>query len=105
MSFDPLRPFDLLKLPPGNFPENSSLFDPLLNTTRELAELKGLTLAMKNPMLVMSPAVIQESVASSGIEAIHSTVLEALQGELFPIAEQREPDKEILRYRDAVYWG
>jgi Fic family protein len=105
MSFDPTRPFDLPKLPPGRFPEKSSIFDQLLNATRELAELKGLTLAMKNPMLVMSPAVIQESVASSGIEAIHSTVLEALQGELFPVAEQREPDKEILRYRDAMYWG
>jgi len=48
---------------------------------------------------------MKEAVASSNIENINTTIEEALQGQLFPESEQRKPDKEVLRYRDAILWG
>ena len=53
----------------------------------------------------MSPAIIRESVASSNIENINTTLAEVLQWQLFPEAEQRLPDKEVLRYHTAMDWG
>ncbi len=49
--------------------------------------------------------MIRESVASSNIENINTTLAEVLQWQLFPEAEQRAPDKEVLHYREAMYWG
>jgi Fic family protein len=53
----------------------------------------------------MAPTVIRESVASSNIENINTTLAEVLQWQLFPESEQRQPDKEVLRYREALLWG
>ncbi|MCX6143136.1 MAG: Fic family protein, partial [Ignavibacteriales bacterium] len=65
----------------------------------------GYSRALPNPMLLLSPAVLRESVASSNIENINTTVEQVLQMQLFPEAEQKKPDKEVLHYRDAVHWG
>ncbi len=43
--------------------------------------------------------------ASSNIENINTTLADVLQWQLFPETEQRQPDKEVLRYRDAMAWG
>ncbi|MBI5399989.1 Fic family protein [Candidatus Saganbacteria bacterium] len=56
-------------------------------------------------LLLLSPAILRESIASSEIENIHTTMIEVLQNQLFPEKEQRETDKEVLRYRDAILWG
>jgi len=58
-----------------------------------------------NPMLLLSPAIIRESVASSGIENINTTVEKVLEQQLFPETEQKIENKEVLRYRDAILWG
>jgi Fic family protein len=77
----------------------------LLQARTELAELKGFAHALPNPMLLMSPAILREAVASSNIENINTTILDALQMQLFPEANQRKADKEVLRYREAALWG
>lgn len=107
MSFDPTRPFDLPALPP-EIPVIQDLeVLSLLKVARiELAELKGFSAAMPNSFILMAPlTIVQESVASSEIEAIHTTVEQAFQQELFPELERRDADREVLRYRDAVSWG
>lgn len=71
----------------------------------ELAELKGYSAAIPNPMLLLSPTLIRESVASSEIENIHTTVESVLQQALFPANERRNADKEVLRYSEAIRWG
>ena len=70
----------------------------------ELAELKGYSAAIPNSML-LSPTLIRESVASSEMESIHTTVESMLQQALFPAAEQRSADKEVLRCSEAIRWG
>jgi len=105
MSFKANIPFALPILPPAISLEEAGLNRLLLQARTELAELKGFAHALPNPMLLMSPAIMREAVASSNIENIHTTIAKALQMQLFPEAQQRQPDKEVLRYREAVLWG
>jgi Fic family protein len=85
--------------------KHDQFVDVMLKTRTELGELNGYSYSLPNPLLLLSPAVIKESVASSSIENINTTMEEALQAQLFPEAEQKKPDKEVLRYRDAIMWG
>jgi Fic family protein len=105
MKFNPEEPFPLPNLPPEADLSNRTFADDLLAARVELAELKGYTELLPNPLLLISPAVLRESIASSEIENIHTTILDALQMQLFPEAERRENDKEVLRYRDALMEG
>jgi Fic family protein len=105
MKFDPEKPFDLPILPPALNFRHEEFFDILMKTRTELGELNGYSYTLPNPILLLSPTVLKESVASSNIENINTTMEEALQAQLFPDAEQKKPDKEVLRYRDAIQWG
>ncbi len=105
MSFDPTYPHRLAPLPPQLAITNSDFGDLLLKARVELAELKGACGQIPNPLLLIAPVVIRESVASSNIENINTTLADVLQWQLFPEAEQRHPDKEVLRYREAMNWG
>jgi Fic family protein len=105
MSFDPTYPHQLAPLPQKAAIANTDFGDLLLKARVELAELKGATNQVPNPLLLMSPSIIRESVASSNIENINTTLADVLQWQLFPEAEQRPPDKEVLRYHTAMTWG
>ena len=105
MSFDPTYPYHLALLPPKQAVANSDFGDLLLKARVELAELKGACGQIPNPLLLIAPVVIRESVASSNIENINTTLADVLQWQLFSEAEQRHPDKEVLRYREAMNWG
>ena len=105
MSFDPTYPHPLAPLPPIPALSNAAFGDLLLKARVELAELKGACGQIPNPFLLTSPAAIRESVASSNIENINTTLSDVLQMRLFPEAEQRPPDKEVLNYQAALNWG
>jgi len=105
MEFTPTKPHKLQLLPPSIDFKDPKFTSALLKAQSALAELKGYSFAMPNPLLLLSPAILRESLASSEIENIHTTLIDVLQNQLFPEAEQRESDKEVLRYRDAVLWG
>jgi len=105
MSFDVTYPFLVSNLPPPLDFKDDDLIDLLLKARTQLGELNGYAFAMPNPLLLLSPAIIRESVASSNIENIYTTVERVLQQQLFPEVQQREPDKEVLHYRDAIMWG
>lgn len=105
-NFDPQIPFDLPKLPPLEVDFNSPKYlKKLIKARAELAELKGYCEGLPNPLLLLSPAVIKDAVASSEIENIVTTMLEVLQNQVIEESEQRQPDKEVLRYREAVLFG
>ncbi len=99
------KPYHLAPLPPKINWKSSAFSDILLKARVELAELKGYSATVPNAMLLVSPAVIKESVASSSIENINTTLMGVLQNQMFLADEQHGPDKEVLRYRDAVLWG
>ncbi len=105
MSFSAAYPFKLPLLPPNIKLKTDQLNNLILKARTEIAELKGYMYAMPNPFLLMSPTILQESVASSNVENINTTVEEVLQQQLFPESEQKQPDKEVLHYRDAMLYG
>ncbi len=105
MNFDPTQPFKVPLLPPEFNFRQEQIFSVLLKARTELGELNGYSFSIPNPLLLLSPAIIRESVASSNIENINTTVEQVLQMQLFPEVEQKPPDKEVLRYREAIYWG
>lgn len=53
----------------------------------------------------MSMAVAKESVESSKIEDIHTTVENVLEKQILPENEIKGVAKEVLRYREAMHFG
>jgi Fic family protein len=105
MTFDPIRPFKLPPLPPVLNFKDERFVDVLLKTRTELGELNGYLHSVPNPMLLLSPTILRESVASAEIENINTTIDQVLQMQIFPETEQRPADKEVLRYSQAIHWG
>lgn len=106
MSFSATKPFDLPFLPTYQPFESDAITNSLLLQARtELAELKGYSIALPNPMLLLSPAILKEAVASSEIENINTTIERVLQQQLFPEYEQKIENKEVLRYKEAIVHG
>lgn len=106
MNFNPNKPFnDLPGLPPGINFRDPDLLDLLIKARTQLGELKGYSFSLPNPMLLLSPAILKESLASSEVENIHTTMIQVLEGQVFSEEERMKPDKEVLRYRDAIMWG
>jgi Fic family protein len=105
-AFAPERPYLPLPLPPAgiDWAAVPGLNAQLLRAHRYLGELNAHTLYLKNPSLLLSTAVIRESISSSRIENIRTTVAEVLQKRLLPDNERSEVDKEVLRYNAAI-WG
>lgn len=105
MSYDPTYPHDLSLLPPQGKFDSKKITNLVIQARAELGELNGYSFGMPNPLLLLSPAIIKESLASSEIENINTTIIDVLENQLFPEAEQHKPDKEVLRYRNAVFAG
>lgn len=105
MTFDPTKPFELPPLPPKTDLETIAILKALKDASREVAELKGYCSNVLNPMILMSMAMRKESVESSKIENIHTTVESVLEAEIDPKTESKGPEKEVLRYREAILWG
>jgi Fic family protein len=84
---------------------NTQFTNLLLQARTELAELKGYSIALPNPMLLLSPAILKEAVDSSEIENINTTIERVLQQQLFPAAEQKIENKEVIRYKEAIIFG
>ncbi|MEP7234389.1 MAG: Fic family protein [Ignavibacteriota bacterium] len=105
MSFHATYPFKLPPLPPNIEAFDENFIKLLIDARTELAELKGYSRVMPDPMLLLSPTILRESVASSSIENINTTVAEVLQAQLFPETERPETNKEVLRYREALLNG
>ena len=99
------KPHALKKLPPQELFLNDDILRELLQARAQIAELKGYCLDYPNPLLLLSPAIIKESLASSEIENIHTTLIDVFQNSLLPESERRQADKEVLRYHEAIMYG
>jgi Fic family protein len=105
MSFHPGHPYQLSDLP-GKFDiDNKEFHGALLKAHSSLAELKGCCRFHMHPLLLLSPTVLREAVASSEVEGIHTTVAAALQYQLFPESRRDDSNRKVWNYRDALIWG
>jgi Fic family protein len=109
MTYNKEYPYNDLPLVPPVQSLHSSLFsDALIKARAEIAELKGYLHSMPiDPMLIISPSILRESLASSEIENIHTTLADVLQAQLLfeDSTTGSGADKEVLRYRSALMWG
>jgi Fic family protein len=105
MSFHPTQAFPLPELPPQADILQRRLLPWMLKARTELGELKGYSHSLSNPQLLLSPAILRESVASSSIENINTTLQSILEQQMLSSTEQKPENKEVLRYRDAVIYG
>ncbi|RMD63755.1 Fic family protein, partial [Candidatus Parcubacteria bacterium] len=107
MTFDRDRPFnDLPPLPPrGVDLETVPVLKHALSASRALAELKGAGALIPNQRILLTGIVMQEARLSSEIENIVTTndeLYQAMASERLPASPHT---KEVLRYREALWFG
>ncbi len=105
MDFNPVYPHNLEMLPPKVALETPLILKALNSASREVGELKGYCASVPEPRVLMSAVITKEAVESSGIEAIITTVESVMESQVIPRSEQKPPEKETIRYREAVYWA
>jgi len=105
MAFDPRTPYnELPPLPPRADVETKAVLRKAVSASRAVAELKGLGATLPNQAMLVNSLVVQEAQASSEIENIVTTNDALFQA----ITAQSGADpatKEVLRYREALWFG
>ncbi len=105
MSFDPLKPHNLANLPPAFDYKTDAVWVALSNARAELAELKGYSSKLHNPMALLFLIMLEEAVESNRIEDIHTTVESALKSQIEKESNKGGPEKERENYNEALSWG
>lgn len=107
--YSPTQPFDLKNLPPliklTDHPDLNSLFTKVTKAQKAISELKGSLSNIDNPDILLNSLYLQESISSSAVENIHTTIESALEDETKPERERSQANKEVLRYREALFAG
>ncbi len=105
-AFDPRKPFNALPhLPPKYDFDQVALLKQVNLSNIALSKLDALATKLPNLFLLMHPLLVRESVASSGIENINTTVREVFEAEVLPEKQQKGAAKEVLHYREAMLKG
>ena len=103
------NPFELPKLPPRlNIQEHPRFMEIMKlhnNAQKNVSELNGALREIKNPNIFLSLFYLQESISSSAVENIHTTIESALEDEFMPETERQGANKEIFKYREALLTG
>lgn len=106
---DTPAPFFPEKLPLNNINDfilNPYMVDKMVEAASSMGTYKGFLYNTPNPMLLISPLLIQESVLSSKLEGTHATLEDFLNyeaGNKTPI--EVDEMMEIANYRKALYFA
>lgn len=107
--YNPSHPYDLPLLPPplklSKHPKIEKFFEITTNAQKAISELKGALSNIENPEILLNPLYLQESISSSAVENIHTTIESALEDGTKPEMERSESNKEVLNYREALFAG
>jgi Fic family protein len=85
--------------------ETPAILRRLANSSRKLAELKGIAASMPNQGILINTLGLQEAKDSSEIENIVTTHDELFKDDVLPEAFANPAAKEVLRYRQALRVG
>ncbi len=105
MKFNPSKPHNLASLPPNLDCKTDIIWSALCDARAELAELKGYSSKLNNPMVLLTLIVLEEAVESNRIENIHTTVESVLKNQLKSESTRKGADKEARKYLEALYWA
>ena len=104
--FKPQNPNNDLPLLPTNFNyDNVKILKAANEANKVLSKMNALASKLPESLLLLAPLLVKESVASSEIENINTTVFKVFEMEIMPKDQQRGPSKEVLNYRSAVLRG
>jgi Fic family protein len=104
--FNPLKPYNALPhLPPKYDFDQVSILKAVNAANKALSRLNALASKLPDSSILISPLLVRESLASSKIENINTTMEEIFQMELLPEKKRSGPAKEVLHYRDAMLYG
>ena len=104
--FTPLSPYNALPHRPPKYDFDTVPILKAANTANKaLARLNALSSKLPDSSILISPLLVRESLASSKIENINTTMQEIFQMEILPEAKRSGPAKEVLHYRDAMLHG
>lgn len=104
--FNPLKPYNALPhLPPKYDFDQVSILKAVNAANKALSRLNALASKLPDSSILISPLLVRESLASSKIENINTTMEEIFQMELLPEKKRTGPAKEVLHYRDAMLHG
>ena len=102
----PDKPYnDLPALPPKQDLESKDILKQCIKARSSLARLDQTCKLIPNQTILVSTLLLLEAKDSSEIENIVTTMLDVLQNQVIEESEQRKPDKEVLRYREAIMYG
>jgi len=85
--------------------ESVPVLRKVAQASRQLAELKGLSVSIPRPEILINTLVMQEAKDSSEIENIVTTHDELYKDDVLPEAGANAAAKEVLRYRQALKVG
>ncbi|MDP2642543.1 MAG: Fic/DOC family N-terminal domain-containing protein [Candidatus Peregrinibacteria bacterium] len=103
--FNPKKPNNQLPLLPTDFNyDNVAILKQVNLSNIALAKVNALAGRLPDSILLVSPLLVRESVASSQIENINTTVFEVFEAEVMS-EKKKGPAKEVLNYRDAIFAG
>ena len=106
MKFERSHPYnDLPLLPPTVEMESKAVLKQAIAANRTLANLRGLAAQIPNQGVLINSIVLQEARLSSEIENIVTTNDELYRADADPEGKTDPHTKEILRYRQALYFG
>lgn len=97
-----LKPLE--QLDPTRF-DTPVILKQLANSSRQLAELKGIAASIPNQGILINTLGLQEAKDSSEIENIVTTHDELFKDDVHPEAFANPAAKEVLRYRQALRHG
>ncbi|HEX5738431.1 MAG TPA: Fic family protein [Hydrogenophaga sp.] len=97
-----LKPLEQLN--PNRF-DTPVILKQLANSSRQLAELKGIAASIPNQGILINTLGLQEAKDSSEIENIVTTHDELFKDDVHPEAFANPAAKEVLRYRQALRHG
>lgn len=104
--FNPLKPHNALPhLPPKYDFDIVPILKAVNAANKALARLNALSSKLPDGSVLISPLLVRESLASSKIENINTTMEEVFQMELLPEKKRTGAAKEVLHYRDAMLHG
>ncbi|MDD5055712.1 MAG: Fic/DOC family N-terminal domain-containing protein [Candidatus Peribacteraceae bacterium] len=104
--FNPLKPYNTLPyLPPKYDFDQVPILKAVNAANKALSRLNALASKLPDSSILISPLLVRESLASSKIENINTTMQEVFQMELLPEKKRTGAAKEVLHYRDAMLHG
>ncbi len=104
--FDSKKPYNQLPLLPTRYDyDNVAILKKANQANKALAKMNATSPRVPDRMLLASPLLVRESVASSEIENINTTVFKVFESEVLPENQRKGPAKEVLNYREALIAG